>query len=64
MSYMRALTNALRLYFNNISAVQPLSVSNLNISVDTLPTEASVATLRSGDIYRDSTASNVLKVKL
>jgi hypothetical protein len=31
---------------------------------DSLPTQASLATLRAGDVYRDTTAGNVLKVKV
>lgn len=41
----------------------PHNASTLNININTLPTEASLATLRSGDVYRDTTASNVLKIK-
>ena len=41
----------------------PHNASTLNINIDTLPTEAALATLRSGDVYRDTTASNVLKIK-
>lgn len=60
--YMNALSNALRLFFNNISATQNISVAGINAA--TLPTEASLATLRVGDVYRDSAAGNVLKVKV
>ena len=61
--YMNKLNNTLRLFFNNLDAVQPISVANLNIDIRTLPTEAALSTLRSGDVYRDTTAGNVLKVK-
>ena len=54
----------LRLYFNNLNAVQNINIKTLNIDVNNLPTEADVANLRSGDVYRDSTASNVLKIKV
>jgi hypothetical protein len=29
-----------------------------------LPTQADLANLRSGDVYRDTTAGNVLKIKV
>ena len=61
--YVNKLNNTLRLFFNNLDAVQQLSIARLNIAISTLPTEADVASLRSGDVYRDTTAGNVLKVK-
>jgi hypothetical protein len=61
---MARILNTLRLYFNNLNAVQNLNVATLNINVDTLPTDADFATLRSGDIYRDSGLGNVIKIKL
>lgn len=61
--YFNKLLNALGLYFNGLNGVQQLNASKLNLNLDTLPTEADVATLRSGDVYVDTTASNVLKVK-
>lgn len=63
-AYIDRLNNTLRLFFNNIDAVQPISIASLNIDIRTLPTEADVASLRSGDVYRDTTAGNVLKVKV
>ena len=62
--YMNLLSNAIRLFFNNINSIQPISVAGLNIDLKTLPTEAVLATLRAGDVYRDTTAGNVLKVKV
>ena len=62
--YMNLLSNAIRLFFNNVNSVQSISISGLNIDLTTLPTQASVATLRSGDVYRDTTADNALKVKV
>ncbi len=62
--YMSKLLNVLRLYFVDLNAVQLLSVAGLNLDLKTLPTEASLATLRVGDVYRDTTAGNVLKVKV
>lgn len=56
-------TKVLRLYFTQISAVQQVNVATMNIDIDQLPTQADLASLRSGDIYRDTSASNVLKIK-
>ena len=61
--YFNTLLSALRVYFNNLSSVQQLNVATLNINLDTLPTEADVANLRDGDIYVDTTAGDVLKIK-
>ena len=58
-SYSRVLTS----FFARLTSVGQLKGSALNLNLDTLPTEADVATLRVGDVYRDTTASNVLKIK-
>ena len=60
--YMDKLNNVLRLFFNQISSPGPLAGSSINLNVNTLPTNADLATLRSGDVYRD-TATNTLKIK-
>lgn len=62
--YMSGFTNILYLYFQQLNAVQPINIAKLNIDLNTLPTEAALATLRMGDVYRDTTAGNVLKVKV
>ncbi len=61
--YMDQLLNVLRLYFAQQEAVTDLRAATLNIDIRTLPTEADILDLRSGDIYRDTTADNALKVK-
>jgi hypothetical protein len=61
--YQDQLNNIMRLFFNSINAVQQLSIANLNINVNTLPTQADLANLRVGDVYRDS-ATNTLKIKV
>jgi hypothetical protein len=61
--YQDQLNNILRLFFNEINAVQQLNLAGLNLDVGTLPTDADVANLRVGDVYRDS-ATNVLKIKV
>ncbi len=60
--YMDKLNNALRLFFNQTSTPGPLAAASLNLNVNTLPTQANLATLRTGDVYRD-TATNTLKIK-
>jgi hypothetical protein len=61
---MSAFSKVLYLYFQQINAVQPINITSLNINVERMPTESDVATLRVGDVYRDTTAGNVLKVKV
>jgi hypothetical protein len=62
--YFDELVRVLFLYFQRIDAVQQINIARLNINVDTLPTQADLANLRVGDVYRDTTAGNVLKVKV
>lgn len=61
--YQDQLNNIFRLFFTGLNAVQQLNLAQLNIDINTLPTDADVATLRVGDVYRD-TATNVLKIKV
>lgn len=61
--YMDGFSRILSSFFTRLTAVGLLRGSGLNLDLDTLPTEADVATLRTGDVYRDTTASNVLKIK-
>lgn len=62
-SYMSKMLSVLYLYFQNINAVQPINIAKLNIDVNTLPTDADLANLRVGDVYRD-TADDSLKIKV
>ena len=52
--FMAALLNALRLYFNQLDNPGDIAGSALNLNLDTLPTDADLATLRLGDVYRDT----------
>jgi hypothetical protein len=70
--FMDEFIRILRLYFNQLDNVGPLQGTTLNLStvnqttgatVIAIPTQASVATLRIGDIYYDTSAGNVLKIK-
>lgn len=78
--YQDQLTNLLRLYFNQLDNNSPINISTqrngANIiaalsappvpgtALPSLPTEADLANLRVGDVYYDTTADNVLKVKV
>ena len=62
--YMSQMLNIFNLFFQQLNAVQPISVAQLNLNVNTLPTQADLANLRVGDVYRDSSAGNVLKIKV
>ena len=73
------LTNILRLYFNHLDNAGPMVASTQRNGTDivaglsffptgtsttpSLPTQADYTNLRVGDIYYDTSASNVLKVK-
>ena len=56
--------NALRLYFNRLDEYNIQSSTYFTVNLATLPTEADLATLIAGDVYRDTTADNALKVKV
>jgi len=78
--YINQLTNVLRLYFNQLDNAGPMTASTQFNGTDivaglsffptgtstspSLPTQADLASLRVGDIYYDTSASNVLKVKV
>jgi hypothetical protein len=79
-AYINKLLGQLRLYFNQIDNIGPISVTSQKNGADVisalsfppapstvspnLPTEADLANLRIGDAYYDTTAGNVLKVKV
>jgi len=79
-SYQDQLTNLLRLYFNQLDNNSPINIATQRIGANiiaalsappvpgtatpSLPTQADLANLRVGDVYYDTTASNVLKVKV
>lgn len=68
--FMSQFSNVLRLYFNQINAVQQLNLASLNLDLRTLPTDADYDSLRLGDVYRDTqggtlqTGTNVLRIKV
>lgn len=63
VQYMAQLLDTLRVFFDQLFATQQVNVARLNIDMRTLPTQADVANLRSGDVYVDTSAGNVLKIK-
>ena len=59
--YLNQLCNILRLYFNSLDNPGACAASTINFTI--LPTQAEIANLRVGDVYVDTTADNVLKIK-
>jgi len=62
-AYMGQMLNVLNLFFQRVNAIQPINIAQLNINIDTLPTDADLANLRVGEVYRD-TADDSLKIKV
>ncbi len=76
---MNEIFRVLSIYFRQLDNAGPISISTErngtdviaalsapptgNTAVPSLPTQADLANLRVGDIYYDTSASNVLKVK-
>lgn len=74
-----AIFRVISLYFNQLDNNGPIAISTQrngadvvaalsapptgNTTVPSLPTQADLSNLRVGDIYYDTTAGNVLKVK-
>jgi hypothetical protein len=66
--YFAQLNNVLRLYFNQLNNPGDMGGATLNLNLDTLPTEADFASLRLGDVYRDTQdgvqdGSQMLRIK-
>jgi len=70
--FMDEFIRILRLYFAQLDNTGPIQGTTLNLStinqttgatIIAIPTQASVSTLRVGDVYYDTTAGNVLKIK-
>jgi hypothetical protein len=78
--YINQLLSLLRLYFNQIDNIGPINITTQrngtdvisalsfpavpNTVVPSLPTQADLANLRVGDVYYDTSAGNVLKIKV
>lgn len=66
--FMEALLSALRLYFNQLDNPGAVHGSSFNLDLNTLPTQADLANLRLGDVYRDTAdgiqaTSQMLRIK-
>jgi len=66
--YFDQFNNILRLYFNQLSNPGDMGGATLNLNLETLPTEADFASLRLGDVYRDTQdgiqdGSQMLRIK-
>jgi hypothetical protein len=67
-AYMGQMLNVLNLFFQRLNAIQPINIAQLNININTLPTEADLPNLRLGDVYRDTQdgvqdTSQMLRIK-
>jgi hypothetical protein len=65
---MGQMLNVLNLFFQRLNAIQPINIAQLNININTLPTEADLPNLRLGDVYRDTQdgvqdTSQMLRIK-
>jgi hypothetical protein len=66
--YQDQLNNIMRLFFRQISNPGNMGGATLNLDLATLPTEADFASLRLGDVYRDTqdgvqAGSQMLRIK-
>jgi hypothetical protein len=66
--YHDQLNNVLRLFFNQLVNPGAMGGSSLNLNLATLPTDADLANLRVGDVYRDTqdgvqATSQMLRIK-
>ena len=52
--YQDQLNNILRLYFNQLSNPGDIGGTTLNLDIATMRTDADFASLRSGDVYYDT----------
>jgi len=64
--YQDQLNNVLRLFFAQLSNPGNIGGATLNLNLNTLPTDADFAQLRTGDVFRDTSTgadSQVLRIK-
>jgi len=62
--YQDQLNNILRLYFNQLSNPGNLGGTTLSLDITTLPTDADFASLRSGDVYYDTSGGTATSYPL
>jgi hypothetical protein len=64
--YQDQLNNVLRLFFARLNNPGDMGGASLNLNLASLPTQADLANLRVGDVFRDTTTgatSQVLRIK-
>ena len=66
--YQDQLNGILRLFFARLNNPGDMGGTSLNLNLDTLPTDADLANLRLGDVYRDTQdgvqdTSQMLRIK-
>ena len=66
--YQDQFNSILRLFFARLNNPGDMGGTSLNLNLDTLPTDADIATLRLGDVFRDTTTgttanSQILRIK-
>lgn len=66
--YQDQLNNVLRLFFARLSTPGDVGAATLHLEITTLPTDADLANLRIGDVFRDTTTgatatTQVLRIK-
>jgi len=62
-TYMLQFVRTLDTYFRQIEAVRHVNAASVNVNINSLPTQTQLSSLRSGDVYRDTSDNNTLKVK-
>lgn len=62
-SWFSQMTQRLRTTFIQLNSFQPLLAGKILTEPGKFPTQADLADLRSGEVYIDTAAANVLKVK-
>lgn len=62
--YMEELLKSLDLFFRGLSTPIDLRAATLRFETKSLPTDDDYDDIRVGDVYVDTSADNVLKVKL
>lgn len=66
--YQDQLNSVLRLFFARLNNPGDMGGATLNLNLNTLPTDADIADLRLGDVFRDTTTgttanSQILRIK-
>lgn len=62
-TWFAQMLQRLRVTFNQLNTFQPVLAASVHTQPGKFPTQLDLANLRSGDMYIDTAAANVLKVK-